>query len=247
MSMKTMKLKHFYLSILICVLVLNFLMTVSTAKIISGVERLEEGIVAYEHGEYDDAIFKLEMAIYQIPAEEKDQLWDAHFYLGLSYLLIGDADESTKQFSKAREIFSNKTPDPAIHSPKIAKLFKEALKFKKIDIEMIVNELGIEVKNMSIGLAGELGYEGEKGVVVSNVKPGSPGQLAELREDDLIMEVNREIITNVKEYGNALMRRGKNKDFLFSIRRKSGASPWFIVVENKRKPASSEKLTKILL
>jgi formylglycine-generating enzyme required for sulfatase activity len=104
---------------------------IHAAQTIPGVQRLEEGIAAYEHGEYDEAIFKLEMAVYQIEAEDKDKLWDAHFYLGLSFCLTGDNDESRKQFIEAQKISKNRLPDSDIHSPKIVKLFKEALKIKQ--------------------------------------------------------------------------------------------------------------------
>ena len=131
--MKTVKLKHLCILILICVFVINaFAHTlVHAASTIPGVQRLQEGIAAYGHGEYDDAIFKLEMAVYQISVDDKDNLWDAHFYLGLSYLLIGDATESTKQFTKAQGLIKTKSPDVLMHSPKVVKLFKEASKFLK--------------------------------------------------------------------------------------------------------------------
>jgi tetratricopeptide (TPR) repeat protein len=126
--MKTTKLKNLCLTFLICVFVINALThtLVHAAQTIPGVQRLAEGIAAYEHGEYDDAIFKLEMAVYQIPEEEKDQLWKAHLYLGLSYHLTGDNDEARNQFIKAQGIIKNKLPGSDINSPKIVRLFKEA-------------------------------------------------------------------------------------------------------------------------
>jgi formylglycine-generating enzyme required for sulfatase activity len=128
--MKTTKLKYFYSSILICVFVVNAIAIslVHAAPTIPNVLSLEEGIAAYEHGEFDDAIFKLEMAVYQIEAEDKDKLWEAHLYLGLSYYLSGDNSEAGKQFIKAQGISNKKLPDPDVHSPKIVKLFKETLK-----------------------------------------------------------------------------------------------------------------------
>ena len=131
--MKNLKLRNLCFSILICVFVMNVMATslVHAAPTISGVQRFGEGIAAYEHGEYDDAIFKLEMAVYQIPEGENDDLWDAHFYRGLSYYLTGDNEEAMKEFVRASEIFKGKIPDPDTHSPKIVKLFKEAVVIKK--------------------------------------------------------------------------------------------------------------------
>ena len=127
--MKTTKLKNLCLTFLICVFVINALThtLVHAAQTIPGVQRLAEGIAAYEHGEYDDAIFKLEMAVYQIPEEEKDQLWKAHLYLGLSYHLAGDNDEAKNEFIKANSIIKSRVPDPVVHSPKIVTMYKETI------------------------------------------------------------------------------------------------------------------------
>jgi hypothetical protein len=131
--MRTIKPKQQYSSILISMFVLNVLThtLVHAVQTISGVQRLEEGIAAYEHGEYDDAIFKIEMAVYQIQDGDKDKLWDAHFYLGLSSYLAGDNGEARKQFIKAQGIIENKLPDEHMHSHKIVKLFEESISRKK--------------------------------------------------------------------------------------------------------------------
>ena len=129
-NMKTIKLKKPYISIFICVYILSALTHtfVHAAQTIPGVQRLEEGIAAYEHGEYDDAIFKLEMAIYQISVDDKENLWESHFYLGLSYYLTGDNEEAQKEFIAAQGLIKNRLPDSNVHSAKVVKLFKEALK-----------------------------------------------------------------------------------------------------------------------
>lgn len=132
--MKTVKQKHLYFSILICVLVLNFLMSVSTAQTISGIQRLEKGIAGYENGNYLNAVINIEAALKEIPKDDKENLWDAHFYLGLAYLLLGDADESKMEFNKAQKMIKSKSPDPFVHSPKIVRMFKEALDTAEVDI-----------------------------------------------------------------------------------------------------------------
>ncbi len=147
---------------------LNLFTTVHAAQTISGVQRLEEGIADYEHGEYDNAVFKLEMAVYQIPEEEKVKLWDAHLYLGLSYLLVGNVDESTKKFSKAQVIIKNKLPGANIHSPKIIRLFREtqlsqegnAWKDSVADIEFVFVKGGC----FDMGDTFDDGYDNEKPV-----------------------------------------------------------------------------------
>ena len=103
-----------------------------------GVERLKAGIESYEDGSYEEAIFKLEMALIELPDDDKENTWEAHFYLGLSYYLSGEDEQAKREFNKAKEIFKNKLPDPDLHSPKIVKLFKEALEIKKPEIEGMV-------------------------------------------------------------------------------------------------------------
>ena len=118
--------------------VLNLLMSVQAAQQNPGIERLMAGIESYENGSYEEAIFKLEMALTELPDDDKENTWETHFYLGLSYFLLGEDDEAKNAFNKAKEIFKNKLPDPDLHSPKIVKLFKEVLEITKPEIEGMV-------------------------------------------------------------------------------------------------------------
>jgi formylglycine-generating enzyme len=123
-----------FFSLFLFVLAPIFYINVCVAQTISSVQRLEEGIEGYENGKYDDAIFKLEMAVYQIPVDDKENLWNAHFYLGLLYHITGDNDEAGKQFIKAQGQTKNKSPDILIHSPKVVKLFNETLKSRQVGV-----------------------------------------------------------------------------------------------------------------
>jgi hypothetical protein len=127
--METIKRKYHCFSTLICVLMVSALShtLVHAAQTRPGVQRLEEGITAYGHGEYDDAIFKLEMAKIQISEGDKERLWKVHFYLGLSYCLTGENDEARKQFIKTQELIKNRLPDSHMYSPKIVKMFNNTI------------------------------------------------------------------------------------------------------------------------
>ena len=118
--------------------VLNLLMSVQAAQQNPGIERLMAGIESYENGNYGEAIFKLEIALIELPQDDKENTWEAHFYLGLSYYLSGEDEEARKEFNKAKDIFNKKLPDPDLHSPKIVKLFKEALIITKPENEGMV-------------------------------------------------------------------------------------------------------------
>lgn len=103
-----------------------------------GNERLEKRIDGYESGRYLNAVINLEIASKELPKKDKESLWETYLYLGLSYLLLGDADESTKQFIKAQNIIKGRLPDAYKHSPKIVSLFKEALDSAGSGIEMVI-------------------------------------------------------------------------------------------------------------
>jgi serine protease Do len=60
---------------------------------------------------------------------------------------------------------------------------------------------------------------GEKGVVVVRVKPGGSAEEAGVREGDLILEVNRQAVTNLKTYEKATAKLGKDQSVLLLIKR----------------------------
>lgn len=78
-------------------------------------------------------------------------------------------------------------------------------------------QLGIAVQNLTDDLAQRFGYEGETGVVVSEVKPGSPAARAGIRPGQLIQEVNREQVANIKDFKNALKSGDKDRGALLRV------------------------------
>lgn len=67
-------------------------------------------------------------------------------------------------------------------------------------------------------LASSLGYEDLSGVVVMEVKPGSPAAEAGMREGTLITEVNRKPIRNVKEFNEAIDNAAADGRVLLRVR-----------------------------
>ncbi len=83
---------------------------------------------------------------------------------------------------------------------------------------------GLEVQNLTPELAMRLGIRGtEHGVVITGVKPGSPAAMAGLRPGDLIVEVNRHNVRNVRDYEKALRDSRSDKGLLLLIRRPGGS------------------------
>ncbi|MFQ5686988.1 MAG: DegQ family serine endoprotease [Candidatus Scalindua sp.] len=95
----------------------------------------------------------------------------------------------------------------------------------------IGRDLGMSVQNLTEELAKSFGFEGENGVVVSAVEPGSPAAQADVKEGDLIKEVNREKINSIKEFREALKSTEEGKDILLLLRR--GMHTRFVIIKSK--------------
>ncbi|MGR3303585.1 MAG: DegQ family serine endoprotease [Candidatus Scalindua sp.] len=95
----------------------------------------------------------------------------------------------------------------------------------------IGRDLGMSVQNLTEELAKSFDFEGENGIVVSAVEPGSPAAQADVKEGDLIKEVNREKINNIKEFREALKSTEKGKDILLLLRR--GMHTRFVIIKSK--------------
>ena len=83
---------------------------------------------------------------------------------------------------------------------------------------------GMTVQELTPPLAQQLGLEpGTTGVVISDIKQGSPAAEAGLRPGDLIMEVNRKGINKLNDYQQALKQVKKGGNLLLLVQRGSGA------------------------
>jgi serine protease Do len=95
----------------------------------------------------------------------------------------------------------------------------------------IGNSLGLSVQDLTDELARSFGFENESGVVITAVEPGSPAAETDIKEGDLIKEVNREKINNINEFQDALKNIGKGKDILLLIRR--GMHTRFVIIKGR--------------
>jgi serine protease Do len=78
---------------------------------------------------------------------------------------------------------------------------------------------GLTVRDLSPMLAKELGLSEHGGVVIASVEPGSRAEQAGLRAHDVILEINRKAVPDVKSYQHALKAGGTGKVVLLLIRR----------------------------
>jgi len=74
-------------------------------------------------------------------------------------------------------------------------------------------KLGLEVQDLTRELARRYGYEGEKGVIITKVDPDSPAGRKGLEPGDLIKEINREPIKDIRDY-NRIVGQAKPGDVL---------------------------------
>ena len=95
--------------------------------------------------------------------------------------------------------------------------------------EMKPFNLGIKVQDLTEELAERFGMEGPGGILVTEVEPGGSADDAGLARGDIIVEVNREKVTDIKEFRQSLGKAGKDKPLLMLVRRGKGSL--FIVVK----------------
>jgi serine protease Do len=89
---------------------------------------------------------------------------------------------------------------------------------------------GMTVQNLTADLAQRFGWdENERGVVISEIKPGSPAGEGKLRPGDLIKEVNRQKIQNLRDYNQALQKLKKDESLLLLIKR--GKNTFYVALK----------------
>jgi serine protease Do len=88
--------------------------------------------------------------------------------------------------------------------------------------------LGMTVDDISPQIMRELKLRDRTGAVVIDIAPGSPADDAGVQPGDVIREVNRIPVGNLKDYRAALKKSGTNKPLLFLIKR--GSQTFFVSI-----------------
>jgi serine protease Do len=83
-------------------------------------------------------------------------------------------------------------------------------------------KLGIDIQELNPALSRKFGIKGEKGVVVTEVEPESPGDAAGLQPGDLILEINRVKVTTVNQVKRILEKTKPDEPTLLLIKRDGG-------------------------
>jgi len=79
-------------------------------------------------------------------------------------------------------------------------------------------QLGLSVQTLTKDLAEDLGYDDLEGVVVTEVEPDSAAAEKGIRPGTVIMEVDRDVVRNVKEFNEAIQKAQKKGKALLRIR-----------------------------
>ena len=97
----------------------------------------------------------------------------------------------------------------------------------------LFKNLGMVVQNLTGKLAIKLGYEGEEGVIITNIQKGGPASKAGLNKGDLIIEVQHKPVTSVDEFHQGILKIQQEEDILMFIKRQNKTSK-FIVLKQKK-------------
>ncbi|MCK8602535.1 DegQ family serine endoprotease [Desulfoferrobacter suflitae] len=89
---------------------------------------------------------------------------------------------------------------------------------------------GLTVQNLTPELAKQFGWEAdERGVMISDIEPGSPAAEARLRAGDLVKEVNRQKIQNLRDYKQAVEKAKKEESLLLLVKR--GENTFYVALK----------------
>jgi serine protease Do len=88
--------------------------------------------------------------------------------------------------------------------------------------------LGMTVQELTPDIAEHLGLSDTSGIIVTAVDGGSPAENAGIQEKDIIIQIDRMKITDMKDYHKAMTRAAAKESVLFLIKR--GDSKFFVVI-----------------
>jgi serine protease Do len=94
-----------------------------------------------------------------------------------------------------------------------------------------LGKFGLSFQELTPELAEQFGYEGEQGVLVGDVEPGSPAASARLQPGQLVQEVNKERVTSLRDLQNILKKSGDSDRMLLRVR--SGSFSQYVVLVAK--------------
>ena len=114
-------------------------------------------------------------------------------------------------------------------SPMTLRVSIELLKDSQETVVAKADPLGLQVQDITEELARSLQLEGAEGVLVSDVTAGNAASEAGIRRGDVISEMNRSIVKDMRDYQNLMASVQKGSSVLFLVKR--GGSTIYIAVK----------------
>jgi serine protease Do len=111
----------------------------------------------------------------------------------------------------------------------IAELKEEELMRAKKEPE-IERNLGLVVQDITPEIARHLNLKDRSGVIVTDVQPGSPAHEADIRRGDVIKEVGKKQIRNVKDFKEAIKNANLREGVVLLIRREQ--TTFYVVIKS---------------
>lgn len=121
--------------------------------------------------------------------------------------------------------------DQMITVPVTVGEFSEATVAADTTAKSTTDQFGIEVSNLTPEMAKQLGYSQDQGVIITNVNPTSIAGMAGLKKGALILGVNRQKVTSVDDYKQAVAKSDKDAPLLLQIRQ--GNNYLFVSLQQK--------------
>jgi serine protease Do len=97
-------------------------------------------------------------------------------------------------------------------------------------------DIGLQVQDLTTELAQRYGYEGDKGVIVTQVEPGSSAAEEGVEAGMLIMQVERQPVTNVDEF-QAAIKKAKSKNSVLLLVKQGKYSRFVAIKLNEESKA----------
>jgi serine protease Do len=94
------------------------------------------------------------------------------------------------------------------------------------------DKLGLIVQGITPQIANRLNLDESKGVIVTNVSPGSMAQEAGFRPGDVIVEINKKPVENMNDYDKAIAKLEKGQSTLFLVKRGANTIYLAMKIEN---------------
>ena len=109
---------------------------------------------------------------------------------------------------------------------------KELEEGKKLVAGKMVPSFGIQVAELTPESAPQWGYSpSERGVIISQIEPGSLADEAGLKTGDVIKEINRKPIKSIQDYRDSLKNTSTKKGILFFVNRNDNSL--YVAVKEK--------------